>query len=451
MGRPASRATIVWYSKTACRTPWATSGWYGVYEVTNSDRPARARVTGWDLVVVGAATGEAHQPVGAGTVALGERIHVGQHVGLPAPVGQLERALQPQRFGDHVEELVEGRQSEEGQHDLDLVVGVGDVGAHDTAEFGWPGRVGVFGADVPGWTNGVSTTEAGRRRPRCSTSSRLPISVPSARRKARAMPWPSTGEKFPLVTIPTCRPWSRTMPTFPRRLATVGGQPGQAPAHAALPLGDQRLPPAEGRLVPTHHPSQARLQRGDARTELVSVQGEGGLEAQGVAGPETGRLDAGAEHRLPEALGRLGGHGTFDAVLAGVAGPGGHAAAPRQTKGVTRKRPTAAASGATVPSRWPGVGSLDGDDAAADVVSVPPTAATTRAVLEALGMTSKVSSASHQTMMSSTTEPSSRREGGCTGPGRAHLAQVVGEARLEHGEGVRPPRPAPCPGGSRRR
>ena len=26
-GRPASRATMVWYSNTACSTPWATSGW----------------------------------------------------------------------------------------------------------------------------------------------------------------------------------------------------------------------------------------------------------------------------------------------------------------------------------------------------------------------------------------------------------------------------------------
>jgi hypothetical protein len=29
-GSPANRATMVWYSKMACSTPWATSGWYGV-------------------------------------------------------------------------------------------------------------------------------------------------------------------------------------------------------------------------------------------------------------------------------------------------------------------------------------------------------------------------------------------------------------------------------------
>ena len=37
---------MVWNSNTAWRQPWATSGWYGVYEVTNSERPARARTTG---------------------------------------------------------------------------------------------------------------------------------------------------------------------------------------------------------------------------------------------------------------------------------------------------------------------------------------------------------------------------------------------------------------------
>jgi hypothetical protein len=30
MGRPLMRETIVWYSNSACSTPWATSGWYGV-------------------------------------------------------------------------------------------------------------------------------------------------------------------------------------------------------------------------------------------------------------------------------------------------------------------------------------------------------------------------------------------------------------------------------------
>ena len=42
---PVSRHTRVWYSNRAWRTPWATSGWYGVYDVTNSERKARALTT----------------------------------------------------------------------------------------------------------------------------------------------------------------------------------------------------------------------------------------------------------------------------------------------------------------------------------------------------------------------------------------------------------------------
>ncbi len=143
---------------------------------------------GRDLVVVGAAPGEADQPVGAGTVAVGEHLHVGQHVGLAAAVGQLERALQAQRFGDGGEELVERRQPEEGQHGLDLLVGVRDVGAHATPPCSARAVSPVSVADVPARTNGVSATEAARRRPRCSTSTRVPTSVAAGSRKARAMP-----------------------------------------------------------------------------------------------------------------------------------------------------------------------------------------------------------------------------------------------------------------------
>ena len=56
-------------------------------------RPGHRR----DLVVVGAAAGEADQAVGAGPVAVGERLHVGEDVGLTHPVGQLEAALEPAR------------------------------------------------------------------------------------------------------------------------------------------------------------------------------------------------------------------------------------------------------------------------------------------------------------------------------------------------------------------
>ena len=83
-----------------------------------------------DLVVVGAAAGEADQAVGSGPVPVGEPLHGGQDVGLAHAGGQLEPALEPQGLGDHVEQLVDRGETEEGQHALDLVVGVRDVGAH---------------------------------------------------------------------------------------------------------------------------------------------------------------------------------------------------------------------------------------------------------------------------------------------------------------------------------
>ena len=67
----------------------------------------------------------------------------------------------------------------------------------------------------------------------------------------------------------------------------------------------------------------------------------------------------------------------------------------------------AAASGATVARRRRASGPWTATMARRSVVSVPPMADTTRSVLEALGITSKTSSSTHQTMMSSTTEASS--------------------------------------------
>ena len=63
---------MVWNSNTAWRQPWATSGWYGVYEVTNSERPARARTTGGTSWSYAPAAGEAHQAIGTGPVGLAQ-------------------------------------------------------------------------------------------------------------------------------------------------------------------------------------------------------------------------------------------------------------------------------------------------------------------------------------------------------------------------------------------
>ena len=51
-------------------------------------------------------------------------------------------------------------------------------------------------------TNGVETTRPGRPAPRTSTTTSVPTSVLGGM-NASAIPWPSTGEKFPLVTMPT--------------------------------------------------------------------------------------------------------------------------------------------------------------------------------------------------------------------------------------------------------
>src|SRR5439155_19712816 len=91
--------------------------------------------------------------------------------------------------GDDVEELVERRQADGGQHRRDLVVGVGDVVGHE-----W--TASLFLA-----TNGSFTTAPASRLPRASTSTGVPTST-SGGRKAKAMPRSRTGDQLPLVTSP---------------------------------------------------------------------------------------------------------------------------------------------------------------------------------------------------------------------------------------------------------
>ena len=42
---PVSSQIAVWYSNTACSTPWLISGWYGVYAVSSSPRCRTASTT----------------------------------------------------------------------------------------------------------------------------------------------------------------------------------------------------------------------------------------------------------------------------------------------------------------------------------------------------------------------------------------------------------------------
>ena len=117
-------------------------------------------------------------------------------------------------------------------------------------------------------------------------ASASPIST-SGGTKARAMPWPSSGEKLPLVTTPTGSPsrstgWS----------ARGGRRPStDEPPQAA---GDARAPSRRpGRHGPGTSPlsqlttqPEPGLQRGDARAQLVAVQRQAGLEPQGVTGAQ---------------------------------------------------------------------------------------------------------------------------------------------------------------------
>ena len=83
--------------------------------------------------------------------------------------------------------------------------------------------------------------------------------------------------------------------------------------------------PVKVGLVPTDDPAQAGLQRRDARTQLVAVQRQAGLEPQRVARAQSGRFDAGGEQCVPHVTGGVDGHCDLDAVFAGVARAGDRA------------------------------------------------------------------------------------------------------------------------------
>ena len=85
--------------------------------------------------------------------------------------------------------------------------------------------------------------------------------------------------------------------------------------------------------------------------QLVAVQRQAHLEAQGVAGAQASRGDPGAGHGVPHGGGVVGGHGQLDPVLARVAGAGHDAG---HTQHVDRCDPTPLDRrdlGATVASR----------------------------------------------------------------------------------------------------
>ena len=76
------------------------------------------------------------------------------------------------------------------------------------------------------------------------------------------MPWPSTGEKLPLVTTPTGGAVEQHGLLGARRPAALGGDAPQAAADARAPAR-LRAPPARGTcgFVQRDDPAEAGLQR----------------------------------------------------------------------------------------------------------------------------------------------------------------------------------------------
>ena len=96
------------------------------------------------------------------------------------------------------------------------------------------------------------------RRPACPAST-------AGGTNARAMPWPSTGEKLPLVTSPTRSPSTSTAHSARGGRRPSVAMPTRWRATPRVALGLQRAAPAERRLVPRHDPAEPGLQRRDAR------------------------------------------------------------------------------------------------------------------------------------------------------------------------------------------
>ena len=126
----------------------------------------------------------------------------------------------------------------------------------------------------------------------------------------------AAGDHADLVVAPTDRA------AVAGRAALLGQKAPQPPARPGLALGLQRGPAPEVALVPAHDPAQAGLERSDAGTQLVTVQGQPGLQAQGVARSQPGGRDPCVDQALPHGRGVLDADRHLHAVLAGVAGAG---------------------------------------------------------------------------------------------------------------------------------
>ncbi len=74
------------------------------------------------------------------------------------------------------------------------------------------------------------------------------------------MPWPSIGEKLPLVTSPAGLTVDLDGLLGSRGPAAFGGDAPQPPPDAPLALGGEGVATEERALVPAHHPTEPGLQ-----------------------------------------------------------------------------------------------------------------------------------------------------------------------------------------------
>ncbi len=112
---------------------------------------------------------------------------------------------------------------------------------------------------------------------------------------------------------------------LPRGLPAFGGEAAESALEPAFALGLERTASPEVLLLPADHPVEPGLQRGDARSELVPVEREPGLEPQRVPCAESGRFDPSVHERPPEGGCDLVRDRALDSVFARVARSGGDA------------------------------------------------------------------------------------------------------------------------------
>ena len=122
--------------------------------------------------------------------------------------------------------------------------------------------------------------------------------------------------------MPTCSGALAQQRAVSQRLAPVSHEAAQPPSRAVRPLLFERGPTGEITLVPTDHPAQTGLERGDAGAELVAVEREPRLETKGVTRTQSRRDDALGQHGLPEVGRHLRRDGALHALLPRVARAG---------------------------------------------------------------------------------------------------------------------------------